>query len=223
INACWISCKNIVHKICRCKHQEYPVKPSARPAKGRSQGGSRIPARPRIPLASVASRGIVSVPGIPVQSPTRGMILSAPLWTPDAGRISRARITAFIEAAGDRTGKSIQGYADLHRWSVENSEAFWDLLWSFSGVVGERGERVVAERERMPGARWFPDAKFNYAENLLRHRDDAVAIVARDETGATRTISRRELFRQVAALAGALRAAGLEPGDRVAGFMPNIP
>ncbi|MCZ7598284.1 MAG: acetoacetate--CoA ligase [Gammaproteobacteria bacterium] len=151
------------------------------------------------------------------------MTLSAPLWTPDAGRISRARITAFIEAAGDRTGKSIQGYADLHRWSVQNSEAFWDLLWSFSGVVGERGERVVAERERMPGARWFPDAKFNYAENLLRYRDDAVAIVARDETGATRTISRRELFRQVAALAGALRAAGLEPGDRVAGFMPNIP
>jgi len=143
--------------------------------------------------------------------------MQKPLWTPNAERIERARMSAFLRA----TGKS--GYDELYRWSIDRPEAFWRAVWDFTEVIGDPGETVLAGGERMPGACWFPDARLNYAENLLRRRDSAPAIVLRREDGFRREISFAELYEEVARLQTAFRAAGLEPGDRVAAFIPNIP
>ncbi|MDT8322119.1 MAG: acetoacetate--CoA ligase, partial [Xanthomonadales bacterium] len=107
--------------------------------------------------------------------------------------------------------------------SVENPAEFWRAVWAFCQVVGTPGSRAVDDPEKMPGAQWFPDAQLNFAENLLRHRDDGVALLFRSETGTTREISYRELYELVARTAAALRAAGVGSGDRVAGYLPNLP
>ncbi len=120
-------------------------------------------------------------------------------------------------------------YADLHAWSVREPAAFWSAVWDESGVIGTKGARALDGGERMapPGAagaaRWFPEARLNFAENVLRRRDDAPAIIAWDETGARRAITFSGLAEQVRRAANALRSAGVRPGDRVAGYLPNIP
>ena len=94
-----------------------------------------------------------------------------PLWTPPPARAAATNLAAFMEAVRRRHGVDIAGYDDLHRWSIERPQAFWTELWDFCGIVAEaRGARVVEDFDRMPGARWFPDARLNFAENLLRYR-----------------------------------------------------
>jgi len=136
------------------------------------------------------------------------------LWRPDPEFLAAARLTDF--ARGDpRTAECAEGYdfARLHAWSLERSDAFWSRLWDFCQIIGEKGERVLADGARMPGARWFPDARLNFAENLLRPRaDDETAIVFQGERQARRTISFGALKRQVAALAGYLQANNVGPG-----------
>ncbi len=150
--------------------------------------------------------------------------MNNPLWSPARDAVERSHMFRFMERASQESGRTMQTYADLHRWSVECPESFWQSLWSYCDVVAsDQGERIVADRDQMPGARWFPDARLNFAENLLRHRGAAPAIIFRDEPGNVQRISRDELFEAVAALTASLRDAGLSPGDRVAGFMPNIP
>ena len=123
-----------------------------------------------------------------------------------------------------RHGLQLEHSAALHAWSVRASEAFWVDLWDHCGVIAEsRGERVLLYPDAMPGARWFPDARLNFTDNLLRRRDDTVAIRYRGEDGAERQLSYAQLARRVAAVAAMLRCEGVEVGDRVAGFMPNIP
>ncbi len=148
-----------------------------------------------------------------------------PLWTPPPARISQAQITEFSRFAENRAaGLKLPDYQALYQWSVEDSSAFWRAVWDFCDVVGSPGsERVLINAEQMPGAQWFPDAQLNFAENLLARRDESTAIVSLLENGSRRTLSYCELYLQVAALAAALRELGLEPGDRVAGFMPNVP
>ncbi len=148
-----------------------------------------------------------------------------PLWSPDSSAASRTQLAAFIDAVSGRGIDSPGDYQALHRWSVEHAEDFWSLLWDFCGVRSSvRGDRVVADVQALPGARWFPEARLNFAENLLRDFDGAgPAIVFTDERGGVEEVSRGELVARVARLAAALEAAGLEPGDRVAGFMPNVP
>jgi acetoacetyl-CoA synthetase len=145
--------------------------------------------------------------------------MEKPLWRPSAERVAAANLTRFMAAVG-REGET---YAALHRWSVEDRAAFWDAVWNFCGVLGEKGGSVVEDGERMPGARFFPEARLNFAENLLRRRDGGDAIVFWGEDKVRRRLSWAELEDQVARLAQALKAEGVGVGDRVAGYVPNMP
>jgi acetoacetyl-CoA synthetase len=142
---------------------------------------------------------------------------------PAPERVAAARMTRFRAEAEQRSGRRLETTAALHAWSLEDRAGFWSLVWDFCGVIGERGEPVLERAERMPGARWFGDARLNFAENLLRRRDDATAVVFRDETGARRQLTFAELHREVAHAAAALRAEGIVAGDRVAAILPNVP
>jgi len=147
------------------------------------------------------------------------------IWEPSQQRIAAANMSRFLEEVGDGV-PAVTDYPSLYRWSVEEPAAFWGAVWDFCGVVASRrSERVVENLERMepPGARWFPDARLNFAENLLRHRDDRPALVSWNEDGRRSSYSYAQLHAEVSRLAAALRDHGVEAGDRVAGFLPNLP
>jgi acetoacetyl-CoA synthetase len=148
--------------------------------------------------------------------------MAEPLWSPNSERIERARITGFIHSQ-EAAGVKAHTFKELYRWSINNPEAFWEGVWDFCGVVGERGGRTLANGDRMPGARWFPDAKLNFAENLLQGRGSEPAILFRREDGQRRTLTFDDLRMEVGRLQSAFRASGLSPGDRVAAILPNIP
>ena len=146
------------------------------------------------------------------------------LWAPDESAIARAQATEFRRDVNARRGLALGDWEALWRWSVERPTEFWADLWRFTGVVGEVGDGpVLTDGERMPGARWFPSARLNYSENLLQGADDAPALVFRGEDGATRRLTWGELRAETARIAAGLAADGVRPGDRVAGFLPNIP
>ena len=146
-----------------------------------------------------------------------------PLWQPRPEAIATEPLTRFAAAAAERAGRAFADYRALHAWSVEDRAAFWDLVWDFCGVIGDKGARRLADGEAMPGARFFPDARLNFAENLLSGEGDGEAIVFRGEDGATRRLSWRDLSDLVSRLQQALAAAGVGVGDRVAGLLPNMP
>ena len=145
------------------------------------------------------------------------------LWSPSPARIRDAALTAFADAASQRAGRPLAGYADLHRWSVEDRAGFWSLVWEFCGVVGERGERALVDADRMPGASFFPDAKLNFAENLLAKSGPSDALVFRGEDKVERRLSWDELRSLVSRLQQAMQALGVKKGDRVAAMLPNMP
>ncbi len=150
--------------------------------------------------------------------------MTSPLWRPSDEKIASTNLTAFIRFLEDRTGLAFDGYPALHRFSVDHMDAFWSAVWEFCGVVSSfRGGPVLINPTTMPGARFFPEAKLNFAENLLRRRDDAAAIIFRAEDKVERTLSWRQLHDSVGRMAQALRAVGVKPGDRCAGFVPNAP
>jgi len=146
-----------------------------------------------------------------------------PLWTPDPRRVAASRMVAFRDAANARHALSLNTYRELHAWSVTHRPEFWDLVWDFTKVVGEKGARVLIDGERMPGARFFPDARLNFAENLLRRRDGKAAIVFRGEDKVLRRVTWAELASLVSRLQQALVAHGVQKGDRVAAMLPNLP
>ncbi|GGO85238.1 acetoacetyl-CoA synthetase [Marinobacterium nitratireducens] len=149
--------------------------------------------------------------------------MNAKLWQPGAERVERSNLQRFMQLAGERAGRPFVDYDDFYRWSVEQPEAFWSLMWDFGGVrASARGDEVLVDGDRMPGARWFPGARLNYAENLLRNRDDWPALVFRNEAGRRDSLSFAGLYRRVAQLAAGLRRAGVGEGDVVAGFVPNV-
>jgi acetoacetyl-CoA synthetase len=150
--------------------------------------------------------------------------IDQPLWRPSAERIAQARLTAFMRHAGDRWFRDFPDYSTLYQWSVDWPEEFWVSVWELCGVIGEaRGERVIVDGEKMPGASWFPDARLNFARNLLRRRDDSDALVFWGEDKVKRRLTHAKLYRAVAQFAAALRAQGVKPGDRVAAILPNMP
>jgi acetoacetyl-CoA synthetase len=144
--------------------------------------------------------------------------MNQPLWQPGPDRIAASNLARFCRQVGQPADM-----AALYRWSIGEPEAFWRAVWSFSGVIGEGPGTVRIENpDKMPGAHFFPDARLNYAENLLRRRDDGDAIVFRGEDKVRRRFSHRQLYDLVSRLAQAMTAAGVVPGDRVAGFVPNL-
>ncbi len=146
-----------------------------------------------------------------------------PLWEPSAGRIAAANITAFARRVEKLWGVTLPDYEALHAWSIDQPEQFWSSVWDDGTVVGERGKAVLADGDKMPGARWFPEARLNYARNLLRSRDDRDALVFWGEDEVKNRFSHGELYRAVAHFAAALREQGVVKGDRVAAYMPNMP
>jgi acetoacetyl-CoA synthetase len=158
-----------------------------------------------------------------------------PLWTPTSDQIARANLTRFIAQVGQRTAQGVSDYATLYDWSVGHPTTFWSAVWEFCGVVAARDARGNAWRmvleggdrmappDREQGPRWFDGASLNFAENLLRFRDARAALVSWNELGPQRRLTYAELHSEVMRLADALHAHGVKPGDRVAGFMPNIP
>jgi len=150
--------------------------------------------------------------------------MSEPLWTPSPERIESANLTAFVRHARERWGVDARDHAALHTWSVTEPAQFWQSVWSFCGVIGDPGTGpALVGGQRMPGARWFPAARLNYAENLLRRRDRSPAIVFWGEDRLKSEVTCAELYSEVSRLAQVLRELGVQPGERVAGYMPNIP
>ena len=150
---------------------------------------------------------------------------TAPIWRPSVRQIASTRLTAFAKAAGKRWDRRLASadYSTLHAWSINHPEEFWASVWEFGEVLGEMGKTVVIGREKMPGAQWFPEAQLNFAENLLRRRDDGDALVFWGEDKVKGRASHAELYRAVAQTAAALRAMGVARGDRVAAYLPNLP
>jgi len=147
-----------------------------------------------------------------------------PLWQPSTESIANSNLQEFLRQIKQKLGLNFDSYQQLHQWSVEQPEQFWEQLWDYSEIQHSLPyNSVLRDPQRFPGARWFEGARLNFAENLLRNRSDKTAIIARLENGSRRTISYAELYQQVAEFAAALRDRGLVKGDRVAGFMPNVP
>ncbi|PSJ57547.1 acetoacetate--CoA ligase [Kumtagia ephedrae] len=151
------------------------------------------------------------------------MSSTQPLWIPDAARIGEAPITAFTALAESAAGRAFAGYAELHRWSVEDRAAFWSLVWDFAAIRGDKGDRLLIDGDRMPGAAFFPDARLNFAENLLRRTGSGDALVFRGEDKIDRRFSWDDLHALVSKLQQLLRSLGVKAGDRVAAMMPNMP
>ena len=148
--------------------------------------------------------------------------MTEPLWR--RRRAHRRRQSDALLPAGRPDGAEAADMAALYRWSIAEPEAFWRALWDFAGIIGEGPGKVGIENPgRMPGAHFFPEARLNFAENLLRRRDDADAVVFWGEDKVKRRLSHRQLYDLVSRLAQAMRRAGVGPGDRVAGFVPNMP
>jgi acetoacetyl-CoA synthetase len=155
---------------------------------------------------------------------TRAAAQQTPLWEPSADARERATLTRFMGWVGERHGRSFEDYGALWRWSVTELEEFWAAVWEFCEVKASAPyERVLASRE-MPGAQWFPGTLLNYAENVLDDRDpEQVAVLHTSETRALSELTWGELCAQVARVAGGLRELGVQRGDRVVAYMPNIP
>jgi acetoacetyl-CoA synthetase len=154
------------------------------------------------------------------------------LWQPGPEQIERARITAYRRWLATDRGIALGGddgpaaYRELHEWSVTEPGPFWDSLWDYFGILGERGDGPVLSGGTMPDVTWFPGATLNYAQNALRTAatDPArIAVIARDEAGGRSALSYGELAAEVARVAAGLRALGVTKGDRVAAYLPNIP
>ena len=146
------------------------------------------------------------------------------LWRPSEQRIKGSNMYRFMQGVNQNYGTDFNDYEALYQWSVEHLEAFWTEMWRFAEIRPQTGSaRVIDNPAIMPGAHWFPDSRLNFAENLLRCRDDKTALIFRGEDTVRRTLTYKELYAATAKVAAALRAAGVVPGDRVVGFMPNMP
>ena len=146
------------------------------------------------------------------------------LWEPSKDRIEDSNIVSFIQFVEKQYDCKINGFNALYEFSINQKEKFWSSLIEFSGLVAQTwGTRIIEGPTKMPGAKWFPDAKLNYAENLLRRRDSGDAIVFWGEDKIKSRLSHKQLFDRVSRFSQALKASGISEGDRVGGYLPNMP
>ena len=150
--------------------------------------------------------------------------MSQPLWTPSPERIEQTNVTSLINKINADWDVSITNSVHLHQFSVTEMEKFWRSLIEYAELNGETwtGPELV-DRNKLPGAKWFPEARFNYAENILKRRDDADAFVFWGENKVKRRMSFKTLYDQVSSISQALKGMGVGPGDKVAGYLPNLP
>jgi acetoacetyl-CoA synthetase len=145
------------------------------------------------------------------------------LWKPSEERIKQANITRFIEFVNKKYGENINSYFQLYKWSVERIPDFWAAMWEFGEIIySKKYEKVVDDLNKFPGAKWFIGAKLNFAENLLRYKDNRPALVFHGENRKKVKMTYAELYANVARLAKPLHEIGIAPGDRVGAYMPNI-
>ena len=150
--------------------------------------------------------------------------MSKCLWKPSSVEISAANITSLQEMIARQENLDLSDYAAFYQWSLQQPEKFWSAIWDHSDVIAlHKGETVLVKGEHMLDARWFPQARLNFAENLLRRRDNKDALVFWGEDRIKQHVSHAELYDKVSQLAQALKALGVAEGDRVAGYLPNIP
>ena len=151
--------------------------------------------------------------------------MTKPIWEPGDERIERSNINRFIRFVREQTGnEDIRRYAPLYDFSIRQPAKFWKLVWEFCGIRATGDfDTVLVDGDKMPGATWFPNVRLNFAQNLLRFKDDRIALIARNEWGHKREFTYAQLHDEVGKLAHALKSAGVGMGDRVAGFLPNIP
>ena len=149
--------------------------------------------------------------------------MRTPLWTPSEERKGQANITRFMNEANARDQLNLTSYPELYRWSIENIPDFWAAVWNFADIkTSQPYDAVVDDLTRFPGAKWFPGARLNFAENLLRYRDDQLAFIFKGETQTSKQMTYAELYDSVARLVKSLRETGVGVGDRVVGYMPNL-
>ncbi|MBC7803384.1 MAG: acetoacetate--CoA ligase [Candidatus Parcubacteria bacterium] len=149
---------------------------------------------------------------------------SGPIWSPSGQAVEHAQITPFARAMARKYHLEDHGYAVFYQWSVDHMEEFWSELWDYCGVIASRkGSTVLQDGGKMPGAKWFPEARLNFAENLLKRGDQGDAFVFWDERGFQKRVSYSNLTSDVSRAQQALKTLGLRPGDRAAAFIPNIP
>ena len=146
------------------------------------------------------------------------------LWKPSEERAKNSNMYRFMRHAGEKFGKEFTDYDALYRWSIDNLEDFWRTFWEFSEIRAEGAiEKVIDDPNKMMGVKWFTGTRLNFAENLLRYRDDRTALIFRQEGRPSTRMTYRELYDEVARVARSLREVGVQPGDRVVGYMPNMP
>lgn len=151
------------------------------------------------------------------------MDMKKPLWTPSEERKREANVTRFILYVNEKFSRDIKTYPELYSWSVENIPAFWETMWQYGDIKASHPYlQVVDDLDKFSGAKWFGGARLNFAEHLLRHQDDRVALLFKGENIVSRTMTYAQLYDEVSRLAQSLRDLGVAPGDRVAGYMPNL-
>ena len=147
-----------------------------------------------------------------------------PMWVPTIEDIKNSNITNFINFLNHSSNLSISDFNSLSNWSKNYPEKFYAAIWDFAGIVAEKkGIHTLVDSDKMPGAKWFPEAKLNFAQNILNKKDDSVAIIFQSENQIYRELSWNELYQSVSKLTKVFLDLGVNPGDRVVGFMPNIP
>ena len=145
------------------------------------------------------------------------------LWEPSEEWIKNANITRFIELVNREYGQDIKGGKDLYKFSVDKIEDFWEAMWNFSDIIASKPyDKVVEDLSVFPGTKWFPGARLNFAENLLKYKDDQLAFIFQGETKVAKQMTYKELNKNVARLAKSLKELGVKVGDRVVSYIPNL-
>ena len=148
--------------------------------------------------------------------------MSKILWKPRSVRSTNMH--QFINYVNKAKGTTFVSYDELYEWSINYAADFWSSIWSFSKIIYSKDYvEVVNDIKKMPGAKWFRGARLNFSENLLRYKDDQIAIQFKGEDLSVRSLTYKELYQEVEVLASSFKNNGLKKGDRVVGFLPNIP